>query len=94
MVEVFCQKPSTIEELKEIIEELARELSGAGMRKRWVLVPLPPLALPHFHFRFHKNVAISLVAIPPTNVEAVGLAFRFRFCFCIPGQEKIFVESW
>ena len=28
MAEVFCHKPSTIEGLKEIVEELARKLSG------------------------------------------------------------------
>ena len=29
--------------------------------------------------RFHKNVVILLVAIPPTNLEAADTAFRFRF---------------
>ena len=43
------------------------------MRKRWILAPLP---LPRF--RFHKIVVVSLVAIPPTNAEAAGLADRFR----------------
>ena len=51
------------------------------MWKRWILVPLPALPLPHF--RFHKNVVILLVAIPPTNVEVADSAYRFRFR--IPG---------
>ena len=32
----------------------------------------------HFHYRFHHNVVISSVAIPPTNVEAADVADRFR----------------
>ena len=38
-------------------------------------------------FRFHQNVVIFLVAIPPTNVEAADLADRFFFRFRIPGPQ-------
>ena len=52
-----------------------------GMRKQWNLVPLP---LPRLRFRFHKNIVISLVAIPPTIAEAADLADLIRFRFRIP----------
>jgi len=45
---------------------------------------LEPLPLPRFRFRSHENVVLSLVAIPPTNVEAADPADRFRFR--IPGD--------
>ena len=56
-------------------------MTAKGMRKRWILEPLPPfpLPLPLPRFRFHKNVVISLAAIPPTNAEAADSADRFRF---------------
>ena len=38
-------------------------------------------------FRFHKNVVIILVAIPPTNAEAAGLADRSLLRFRIPGRK-------
>ena len=67
------------------------------MRKRWILVPLPPHPLPRlrfrFRFRFHKNVVILLVAIPPTNVEAADSADRFRFRFSNPGYIRVAVIS-
>ena len=47
---------------------------------KWtILGPLPPLPLPRFHSRFHKNVITLLVAIPPTYLEAVDKNNRFRF---------------
>ena len=33
MAEVFCQKPSTIEELKQVVEDMAANLSGEIIRK-------------------------------------------------------------
>ena len=38
-------------------------------------------------FRFHQNVVIFLVAIPPTNVEAADPTDRFRFRFHIPAND-------
>jgi len=43
--------------------------------KRSILGPLP---LPHFHFRFHQNIVILLVVIPPTYLEAADKTNRFR----------------
>ena len=40
--------------------------------------------LPRFRFRFHENVVIFLVAIPPTYLEAADSANRFRFRFQNP----------
>ena len=51
-----------------------------------ILVPLPPLPLPHFPSTFIKNVDILLVAIPPTSAEALDPADRFRFRF--PGYDS------
>ena len=36
-------------------------------------------ASPPLRFRLHQNVVISLVAIPPTCLEAADKNFRFRF---------------
>jgi len=47
----------------------------AGFWKRSILVPL----LPFPRFRFRQNVVISLVAIPPTHLEAVDKNNRFRY---------------
>ena len=41
-------------------------LLRSGMRKRWILVPLP------------LNCSFLLLAIPPTNAEAADLVDRFR----------------
>ena len=57
--------------------------------KRSILGPLPPLPLPRFRFRFHQNVVISLVAIPPTYLEATDKTNRFRFRFQNPGHGAI-----
>ena len=56
---------------------MAFALYHPGKQKRWILVKLPPL--PHPRFRFHQNVVILLVAIPPTYLEAAASAIRFRF---------------
>ena len=53
--------------------------------KRSILGPLPPLPLLRFRFRFHQNVVILLVAIPPTYLEAADKNNRFRFRFQNPG---------
>ena len=45
------------------------------VRKR-VMLPLP-----RFCFRFHQNIVILLVAIPPTYLEAADKNNRFRFRF-------------
>ena len=34
--------------------------------------------LPRFRFRFHQNLGILQVAIPPTYLEAADLAIRFQ----------------
>ena len=49
--------------------------------KRSVLESLP---LPRFRFRFHQNVLILLVAIPPTYLEAADKTNRLRFRFQNP----------
>ena len=53
--------------------------------KRLILGPLPPLPIPRFRFRFHQNVVILLVAIPPTYFEAADKNNHFRFSFQNPG---------
>ena len=47
--------------------------------KQSILGPLPPPPLPRFRFR--QSVVISLLAIPPTNLEAADTANSFRFRF-------------
>ena len=58
------------------------QVSASGMRKQCISVQHPPMPLSHFRFRFRQNVVVSLVAIPPINVEAADPAHRF--CIRIP----------
>ena len=52
--------------------------------KRSILGPFPLL---RFRFRFHQNVVILLVAIPPTHLEAAEKNNRFRFRFQNPAYQ-------
>ena len=56
----------------------------AGIRKRWIVEPLPlPLPIPRLGFRFYQIAIILFVAIPPMNMEA---ADRFCVRFRIPSK--------
>ena len=64
---------------REYISILCQSTWLAVFWKWSILGPLPPLPLPRF--RFHQNVVILLVAIPPTYLEAADKNNRFRFRF-------------
>ena len=76
------------------IEDTHRQIFQSGMRKRWILVALPPLPLPRFRFCFLQNVVILLVAIPPTYLEAADQTNRFRFRFQNTVEDFFFAKSY